>query len=163
MLKYIDSKVVFNEVPDEITLAINISGCPIGCPDCHSKYLWKDEGKELTIKELEKLIDDNWGITCISFMGGDNDPEEVAKLAEFVKDKYERRIKTAWYSGNNGFYPTISIRNFDFIKFGPFIKERGPITNKNTNQVMYEIMHIFDGNNYYDKISNITYKFWKKD
>ena len=90
-------------------------------------------------------------------------PEEVAKLAEFIKVKYERRIKTAWYSGNNGFYPTISIRNFDFIKFGPFIKERGPITNKNTNQVMFEIMHIFDGNNYYDKISNITYKFWKKD
>ena len=67
MLKYIDSKVVFNEVPDEITLAINMSGCPIGCPDCHSKYLWKDEGKELTIKELEKLIDDNWGIYDYGF------------------------------------------------------------------------------------------------
>ena len=162
-MKYQYAKVTFQEIPDEITLCIAISGCKVHCKDCNQKNLWKDEGKELTIKELEKLIDDNWGVTCISFMGGDSDPEEVAKLAEFVKDKYERRIKTAWYSGNNGFYPTISIRNFDFIKFGPFIKERGPITNKNTNQVMYEIMHIFDGNNYYDKISNITYKFWKKD
>ena len=28
MLKYVDSKVVFAEIPDEITLAINISNCP---------------------------------------------------------------------------------------------------------------------------------------
>ena len=38
-MKYIDTKIVFSEVPDEITLAINISGCPIHCADCHSKYL----------------------------------------------------------------------------------------------------------------------------
>jgi predicted enzyme involved in methoxymalonyl-ACP biosynthesis len=47
MLKYVDTKVVFVEVPDEITLAISISGCPCFCEGCHSAYLAKDIGKEL--------------------------------------------------------------------------------------------------------------------
>lgn len=27
-MKYVDTKIVFQELPNEITLAINISGCP---------------------------------------------------------------------------------------------------------------------------------------
>ena len=41
-MKYVSTEVVFVEIPNEITLAINISGCKIRCPDCHSKYLWDD-------------------------------------------------------------------------------------------------------------------------
>jgi len=39
MLKYTTAQVVFSEIPDEITLAINLSNCPIHCPNCHSKEL----------------------------------------------------------------------------------------------------------------------------
>lgn len=38
-MKYSDAQVVFAEVPDEITLAISISGCPNRCPGCHSQHL----------------------------------------------------------------------------------------------------------------------------
>ena len=68
MLKYTIAEVVFREIPDEITLAINISGCPIHCPDCHSKDLWKDKGKDLSQRALERLINENPGITCVAFM-----------------------------------------------------------------------------------------------
>ena len=47
MLKYVDTKVVFQEIPDEITLAINISNCPCHCPGCHSSYLAEDIGNAL--------------------------------------------------------------------------------------------------------------------
>ena len=40
--------ITFSEVPDEISLCINISNCPIKCPDCHSKFLWENIGKEIT-------------------------------------------------------------------------------------------------------------------
>ena len=73
MLKYTDTEIVFREIPDEITLAINISGCPIHCPDCHSKELWQDIGEELTEEKLCSLIEENKGITCVCFMGGEND------------------------------------------------------------------------------------------
>ena len=38
MLKYANFDIVFQEVPDEVTLAINISNCPNQCVGCHSKY-----------------------------------------------------------------------------------------------------------------------------
>ena len=42
MLKYVNCDIVFQEVPNEVALAINISGCPCHCPGCHSPYLWQD-------------------------------------------------------------------------------------------------------------------------
>ena len=58
MIKYVpeDTSVVFAEIPDEITLAINISNCPGSCPGCHSPYLQQDTGEELTAEKLSALI-----------------------------------------------------------------------------------------------------------
>ena len=44
MLKYVNTDIVFQEIPDEVTLAVNISNCPCRCPGCHSEYLWEDVG-----------------------------------------------------------------------------------------------------------------------
>lgn len=49
MLKYVNGGVVFQEIPDEVTLSINISNCPCHCPSCHSQYLWKDIGEQFSI------------------------------------------------------------------------------------------------------------------
>jgi anaerobic ribonucleoside-triphosphate reductase activating protein len=70
MLKYVNYDIVFQEIPNETTLAINISNCPCHCKGCHSSYLAEDIGEPLTERVLEKLIRENKGITCISFMGG---------------------------------------------------------------------------------------------
>ena len=48
MLKYVNHDIVFQEFPDEVTLAVNLSRCPCACPGCHSTYLWGDNGEELT-------------------------------------------------------------------------------------------------------------------
>ena len=42
-MKYQYVKVTFQEIPDEITLCIAISGCKVHCKDCNQKNLWKDE------------------------------------------------------------------------------------------------------------------------
>ena len=47
MVKYVNTEVVFEEIPDEITLAINVSNCPNQCPGCHSPYLREDIGEDL--------------------------------------------------------------------------------------------------------------------
>lgn len=134
MLKYVNTQVVLSEVPDEITLAINISGCPNHCEGCHSFYLAEDIGEPLTCDALQEMIDSNSGITCVSFMGGDQDPEEVMKLAEFVK---ESGLKTCWYSGRD--YSGIELKNLDYAKFGPWKKECGPLSYEGTNQRMYTV------------------------
>ena len=82
MLKYVNTGVVFQEIPDEVTLSINISNCPCHCPGCHSRYLWQDIGEPLTAITLAKLIHDyGTEITCVCFMGGDAEPEYVNTLA----------------------------------------------------------------------------------
>ena len=69
MLKYVDTLVSFQEVPDEITLCINISNCPCHCEGCHSAYLAEDIGTPLNWNALlYDLIPNNKGITCICFI-----------------------------------------------------------------------------------------------
>ena len=159
MIKYVDTLVGFREVPDEISLCINISNCPCKCDECHSAYLAEDIGKELTNKELHNIIMNNNGITCICFMGGDSDPKEINSLAELVRNSYPE-LKIAWYSGRAYISPGIILENFDFIKIGPYLKDNGGLDNPNTNQRMYEIRR-FSQNT--DKLGlfDITNKFWK--
>ena len=91
-MKYVDTKIVFQELPNEITLAINISGCPCACIGCHSSYLSQDIGESLTKEALQQLIRKNKGITAISFMGGDANPAYVFRSVE--QPKTIRNIQT---------------------------------------------------------------------
>ena len=97
-MKYVDTKIVFQELPNEITLAINISGCPCACIGCHSSYLSQDIGESLTKEALQQLIRKNKGITAILFMGGDANPAYINKLAEYLYHNYPN-LKIGWYSG----------------------------------------------------------------
>lgn len=71
MLKYADYDIVFQEIPDEVTLAINISNCPNHCVGCHSPYLMQDVGEVLDEAAMDSLLE-KYGrnITCVCFMGG---------------------------------------------------------------------------------------------
>ena len=161
MLKYVDTMVTFSEIPDEITLCINITGCKIGCKNCHSSYLAEDIGEKLTLDKIYKLIDNNEGITCICFMGGDSSPKEIDMFARCIKDLYD--IKVAWYSGRQELAKEINLKWFDFLKLGPYIEKLGPLNSKTTNQRMYKVVynHYDDGTSGYE-LEDITYKFLKK-
>lgn len=157
MLKYINSDIVFQEIPDEVTLAINISNCPCRCPGCHSKFLWADIGTELTEKEIDGFINEyGRNITCISFMGGDAEPAEVNRLAAYIKSN-NPTMKTAWYTGRTIISSSIDLCSLDYIKVGPYIKHLGPLKNPKTNQRLYRINHQED-----NRQEDITSRFWKK-
>ena len=69
-------------------------------------------------------------------MGGDQAPAQVNSLAAFVKSNYGQ-LKTAWYSGNEQIPGSISLKNFDYIKIGPYIAEKGGLRSATTNQKFY--------------------------
>ena len=164
MLKYVDTAVTFSEIPDEITLCINISNCPCHCKGCHSAYLAEDVGKPLVGMVLrEDLINKNKGITCVAFMGGDSNPESINNLAEYIKTwPGLEQLKVAWYSGRQELSSDIKLENFNYIKLGPYKEEFGPLNSKTTNQRMYKVAynHYDDGTSGYE-LEDITHKFWK--
>ena len=144
-MKYFTQGIVFSEIPDEITLELGISNCPFRCEGCHSPFLQKDIGTELTLEILKELIEDNNGISCILFSGGS--PNEVEKVCYYVRTFYPN-IKTAWYTGIETIPTDLNLDYFDYIKVV------GGLRNPNTNQKLYKKDK--DGN-----WENITYKFWK--
>ena len=82
MLRYTDYDIVFREIPDETTLAVNLAGCPNRCPGCHSPQLQEPIGEPLTEEVVERLLV-RYGaaVTCFCLMGGDAEPHEAARLA----------------------------------------------------------------------------------
>lgn len=158
MLKYLNTQVTFAEVPDEITLCINITGCKNGCKNCHSSYLAEDIGNPLNKTVLSKLLEDNKGISCVSFMGGDRDTIHIVALASWVKT--HTNLKVAWYSGRQEISDIVArqLRWFDYIKLGPYIEEFGSLNSKTTNQRMYKVIE--QNGNY--GLVDITNKFWKE-
>ena len=131
MLNYVNTGIVFQEVPDEVTLAINISNCPCRCPGCHSKFLWENIGNPLTPVTLDSLVRQYDGsITCIAFMGGDAEPTYVNTLAQYIHHEHPE-LKVAWYS-----------------------KHLGCLKDRTTNQRLYKKAA---GDNFTD----VTPMFWK--
>lgn len=155
MLKYVNTGIVFQEIPDEVTLAINISNCPCRCPGCHSHYLWEDIGLPLDADAIDDFVK-KYGkdITCIAFMGGDADPKSVNQLALYIHETYPE-FKVAWYSGRIRITSAICKTDFNYIKIGPYIKHLGPLKQPTTNQRLYRQME--NG-----EFEDITSRFWKK-
>lgn len=151
-MKVASFDVVFQEVPGQVTLALNISQCPNHCPGCHSPHLQDDIGLALDEAMLDSLIE-RYGkdVTCICFMGGDREPEMIMKLADYV---HGAGLLTAWYSGHRDLPDCFECECLDYVKLGPYIESRGPLTNPDSNQKMYQI----EGG----ELKDITHLFWKK-
>lgn len=140
MLKCYSYDIVCQEIPDEITLAVNISCCPNRCPGCHSPWLWSDEGEDMTEEMLSALIDRySSAITCFCFMGGDAEPFEVERLSRWIRQRYGH-LRTAWYSGREAIPVGFDLSVMDFVKTGPYIAERGGLKSPDTNQALYRIL-----------------------
>lgn len=156
MLRYLYTDIVFQEVPDEVSLAIAISGCQIRCKGCHSRELWEDKGTILGLTELQWLINQSEGITCLLLMGGEHDIDGLIELFEYA---HERNLKTAWYSGldvvNRG--DVRIYKHLDYIKLGHYDMELGGLKSPTTNQRLYKL-------SYSDELKkeDITFKLQKK-
>lgn len=155
MIKYIpnETTVVFSEIPDEVSLAINISNCQNNCIGCHSPYLKGNTGEELTLETLESIVKKNDWITCICFMGEGNDAYMLKELAKSQKGKF----KIALYSGREDVEDEL-YDLFDYVKIGPYKSDFGPLNKETTNQKLFYNYWVGD-----KRISeDITYKFWKR-
>lgn len=157
MIKYVPemTSVVIEEIPDRVTLAVEISNCQGNCIGCHSPFLRTDMGEELTEAAIDAMIADNFGVDCFLFLGEGNDQDALLALSGHVRS---RGLLSALYSGRSQVEDSI-FEAFDYVKVGPYIEKYGPLDSKTTNQRLYRTSMRPDGT--VDK-EDITARFWRK-
>ena len=150
MIKYVPgmTSVVLEEIPDRVTLALEISNCQGNCVGCHSPFLRDNIGKELTPAVADALVADNFGINCFLFLGEGNDRDALIALAAHIRSRHPK-LELALYSGRASVEDDLK-EIFDYIKLGPYIEEFGPLNSVTTNQRLYH--HGED----------ITSRFWNR-
>jgi anaerobic ribonucleoside-triphosphate reductase activating protein len=150
MIKYNNYDVVFNEIPNMVSLAINITNCQNCCIGCHSAELKMNIGNELTLDTIDNLMKKNLGVNCVILMGEGNDKNALIIVSKYIKSKYN--IDIAIYSGSD-IIDDDYYNIFDYIKIGHYDKILGDLSFKTTNQRLYKIINS-------NKI-DITSKLWK--
>jgi anaerobic ribonucleoside-triphosphate reductase activating protein len=129
------TSVVLEEIPDRVSLAVDISCCRGNCVGCHSPFLKLDIGEELTTEVIDKLVADNFGVNCFLFLGEGQDPSALLALAAHVRAK---GLAVALYSGREEVEPEFW-EAFDYLKIGPYRPECGPLNKPTTNQRLYKL------------------------
>lgn len=149
-MKYYNYDIVFQEIPDEVTLAINLTGCPNRCVGCHSPHLREDIGVELTPSIMDGLLAKyKSSVSCVCFMGGDAHRVDLSQMAQHLRA--HSKVKIGWYSGQNQMPQHSDL--FDYVKLGPYIPEKGSLKSNTTNQRLYR--------NQQGRWEDITHRFWK--
>ena len=142
-----DVSISLLEVPGEVSLNINVAGCPLRCDGCHSPHLRNDKGvKDINCSELLTTFGSYLPyVTCINFMGGEW-AHDIETFIDFLKPHFKVSMYTGCTLDQIKF-----AHKLDYIKVGPYKEELGGLASKATNQRMY----FFD-----DKgMTDITYKF----
>lgn len=133
-LRFSSEQIVWQEVPNETSLAFLITGCPLGCKGCHSADSWKTgQGNELTCDYLiERLIRYQGLISCVLFMGGEWQAEKLLPLLQLCR---QQRLQTCLYTGlERHEVPHCLLSELTYLKTGRWIAERGGLSSLTTNQ-----------------------------
>lgn len=128
--------IVFQEVPNEVSLAFTIKGCPNRCKGCHSPYLRNTDGDILTFELITNIIgkyEDQ--ITTVLFLGGDAYKMEISKMCYSIR---QMGYKTAMYSGQDSIN-LILAGCLDYYKIGRYDEKFGGLDSPTTNQRLYQI------------------------
>lgn len=138
-MRYKEYNIVFQEIPNEVSLCLSITGCNLRCDGCHSPFLWKkNNGSLLSIEVLNSILEKYRNIiSCVLFMGGEWYEEELIYYLSYIKDF---GLKTALYTGLE--FESIRkeiINNLDYLKYGPWIKDLGGLDSVETNQRLMDL------------------------
>ena len=138
-MKYLRTSIAFQELPTEMALAIEITGCPRRCEGCHSPELQQDVGEDLSVSELKRIIDrySHAGerlFSCILFMGG----EQHYQFLPMLRTCRELGIDCGLYTGADNVSDEVK-QHLKWLKTGSYNKELGGLGSPNTNQKLIKL------------------------
>lgn len=134
MLKFYSKQVVFQEVPNEISVSFSIAGCPLKCPGCSWKTAISSMiEKELTDEYYCKALREYKNLaSCVLFYGGEWDKQDLINKLKIAKSL---GYKTCLYTGL--IFEKVDkdiIQELNYIKTGPYIASLGGLDSPTTNQ-----------------------------
>jgi anaerobic ribonucleoside-triphosphate reductase activating protein len=157
-MRYSSIQIVFQEIPNEISLAIHVTGCRLRCLGCHSSDSWSSKkGTELNIDWLLKNIEKyRQHITCVLYLGGEWHTKELVAHLTFIKSL---NLKTALYTGLElSQVDSTIIDQLDYLKYGKYDADLGPLNSPRSNQKLINLKtnenlnHYFVDGVHYDSI-----------
>lgn len=130
-------QVLFQEVPDEVSLAFTIHGCPLKCRGCHSAHTWDAHGgyplsNSLYTDYLERYSN---MISCVLFFGGEWHPQALIEKLSIARSL---DLKTCLYTGLD-WIPSEIQKHLTYLKTGSWRKELGGLDKASTNQKFLEL------------------------
>ncbi|XXQ68596.1 anaerobic ribonucleoside-triphosphate reductase activating protein [Neisseriaceae bacterium B1] len=140
LLHFTQQQIVWQEVPNEVSLAFLISGCPLRCVSCHSADSWKaNRGEILSADYLRvRLQQYRELISCVLFLGGEWQPENLFSLLKIAREEFS--LQTCLYTGyERDELPPELLSELTYLKTGRWLSERGGLDNPNTNQKFIDL------------------------
>ena len=153
-MRYSGLQIVFQEIPNEISLAIHFTGCPLKFKGCHSNDLWNPaRGFDLDALKFDQIVTQySKYISCVVFMGGE---WQLASLIEMIQVAKKHNKKVALYTGLQfDEIPQVLINNLDYLKYGPYIHERGGLSSETTNQRLINLKTNEELNSFFKEDTN---------
>lgn len=133
------AQIVFQECPNEISLAFSISGCQLKCVGCHSAFTWNPRyGEDLTQEKFLYFIEKYKGlITCVVFYGGE---WEIEVLKKYLDISISNGLKTCLYTGLEiNDFELLFLKSVTYIKTGKYVQKSGGLNSAETNQKFYKL------------------------
>ena len=136
-MKIYNKQVVFQEVPDEVSLAFSVAGCPLNCQGCSWSNFDKKNTKLLDLKTFENMLKKYKDYcTCVLFLGG----EWNNNLIEYINVVKSYKLKTCLYTGLKlKKLPAKLVLKLDYLKTGSYVKNLGGLESPTTNQRFFDI------------------------
>lgn len=141
-LFFCSEDIVWQEVPQETSLAFLIAGCPLRCHGCHSADSWHpQQAQALSADYLRQRLHIYRGlITCLLFMGGEWQPQALQELLRIAR---AQGLKTCLYTGAEledlqQLTPPL-LPYLDYVKTGPWKADLGGLDNPCSNQRFIEV------------------------
>ena len=153
-MRYSGLQIVFQEIPNEISLAIHFTGCPLKCKGCHSNDLWNSaSGFDLDTLKFDQIVTQySKYISCVVFMGGEWQLDSLIEMIQVTK-KHNKKI--ALYTGLQfDEIPQVLINNLDYLKYGPYIPKLGGLSSKTTNQRLINLTTNEELNSFFKEDTN---------
>jgi len=135
--------VTLTELPDKISLFIEMGQCYNNCKGCHSDHLRCGVADKTSLQSIVYTVHNEIykGANAVIIMGGTNNGGITeTTLVALLKSVKETCCCVGLYSGLDKLEDhKMYIPYLDYLKIGSYKEDIGGLATKGTNQILYKI------------------------